>query len=161
MKESAQEASGDTYQRNFKNYALQPLLQIKLGLYCILLSLAFATAMTMIIYMNLNKFFIIVLELTGVESEVRDLLMQYFEPVKYQIGVALVVYIAATLIVSLTYTHKLVGPTIAFRRHLFMLRQNKYDHRTTLRENDAFQEVADELNNLSSHLQKNSADKLG
>ena len=62
--------------RSVKNYALQPLLQVKLGLYSILLSLAFALAVAGILYFNLAKFSAIILQLTGVEEEVQDILNQ-------------------------------------------------------------------------------------
>jgi signal transduction histidine kinase len=66
--------------------------------------------------------------------------------------VLLIFYVLTNMGVTIIFTHKLVGPTVAFRRHIRMLTEGRYDYRTTLRKGDAFQEVADDLNHLSAHL---------
>jgi hypothetical protein len=137
--------------RSIKNFALQPLLQVRLGLYSILLSMFFAIAIAGVLYLNLAKFSAVILQLTGVEEEVRDLLDQYMGPTKVQTVVLLVLYVFVNMVVTIVFTHKLIGPTVAFRRHIRMLKDGKYDYRTTLRKGDAFKEVADDLNNLSVH----------
>lgn len=140
--------------RSFKNYALQPLLQVRLGLYFVLLSIAFSLFLGGVLYMNLAKFVEIVLELTGVEDEVRDLLIQYIDPARMQILGVLIVYVIVTMIMSIKLTHKLVGPTVAFRRHIRMISEGNWEHRTVLRDGDAFAEVADDLNRLSEELSR-------
>jgi len=139
--------------RSFRNYALQPLLQIKLGLYSILLSLGFALAVSGILYVNLAKFSDIILQLTGVEDEVKDLLNQYIAPAKIQVFATIVIYVVVNMVVTILYTHKLIGPTIAFRRHIRMIADGKLQYRTVLRKGDAFAELADDLNKLSSYLE--------
>jgi hypothetical protein len=138
--------------RSLKNYVLQPLLQVKLGLYSILLSMFFALAVSGILYLNLSKISAVVLQLTLVEDEVRDLLNQYLDPAKLQTILLMLLYIVVNIVVTVLYTHKLIGPTIAFRRHIRMIAEGQYQHRTTLRKGDAFQEVADDLNSLSAVL---------
>jgi nitrogen fixation/metabolism regulation signal transduction histidine kinase len=140
--------------RSIKNYALQPLLQVRLGLYSILLSFAFAVIIAGILYVNLAKFSAIIVQLTGVEDEVNDLLAQYIAPAKIQILVALVAYVLINIIVTILFTHKLIGPTVAFRRHIRMIAEGKLNYRTNLRKGDAFSEVAQDLNNLSSILEQ-------
>jgi methyl-accepting chemotaxis protein len=142
--------------RSVKNYALQPLLQVKLGLYSILLSLAFALAVAGILYFNLAKFSAIILQLTGVEEEVQDLLNQYIAPAIIQVVVTAIVYVVVNIVVTILFTHKLIGPTIAFRRHIRMIAEGKLQYRTVLRKGDAFSEVAEDLNNLSALLEKRS-----
>ena len=140
--------------RSIKNYALQPLLQVRLGLYSILLSFSFAIIIAGILYFNLAKFSAIIVQLTGVEDEVNDLLAQYIAPAKFQVLLALVAYVVVNIIVTILFTHKLIGPTIAFRRHIRMIADGKYSYRTNLRKGDAFSEVADDLNNLSAQLEQ-------
>ena len=147
--------------RSFKNYALQPLLQIKLGLYSILLSLGFALVVSGILYINLAKFSDIILQLTGVEDEVKDLLNQYIAPAKIQVLATIVIYVAINIVVTILYTHKLIGPTIAFRRHVRMIADGKLQYRTVLRKGDAFEELADDLNKLSTFLEKKSKSGQG
>ena len=147
--------------RSFKNYALQPLLQIKLGLYSILLSLGFALVVSGILYINLAKFSDIILQLTGVEDEVKDLLNQYIAPAKIQVLATIVIYVVINIVVTILYTHKLIGPTIAFRRHVRMIADGKLQYRTVLRKGDAFEELADDLNKLSTFLEKKSKSGQG
>ena len=147
--------------RSFRNYALQPLLQIKLGLYSILLSLGFALAVCAILYFNLGKFSDIILQLTGVEDEVKDLLTQYIAPAKIQVIAVVVIYILINIAVTVLYTHKLIGPTIAFRRHIRMIADGKLQYRTVLRKGDAFAELADDLNKLSAFLELKSKSGQG
>jgi signal transduction histidine kinase len=150
--------AGGKASRSLKNYALQPLLQIKLGLYSVILSTLFAVLIVVILYTNLAKFSDIILELTGVKEEVQDLLDQYLSPAVYQIVAAAVCYVLINLVMTIVYTHKLIGPTIAFRRHVRMIAEGKYQYRTVLRKGDAFNELADDLNKLSSLMeQKNTS----
>lgn len=151
--QSAQPSVGKA-SRSIKNYALQPLLQVRLGLYSILLSLLFALIIGGILYFNLAKFSAIIVQLTGVEDEVNDLLQQYIAPAKIQVVLALLAYIAVNMVVTILYTHKLIGPTVAFRRHIRMIAEGKFSYRTNLRKGDAFSEVADDLNNLSAQLEQ-------
>jgi hypothetical protein len=58
------------------------------------------------------------------------------------------------MIVAVIFTHKLIGPTIAFRRHIRMIAEGKFQYRTKLRKGDAFQEVASDLNKLSEFFER-------
>lgn len=138
--------------RSVKNYALQPYLQVKLGLYSVVLSLIFSAVIAGILYFHLGKLSEIILELTGVPDEVRDLLHQYVNPAIYQIGATIAVYVVVNIAITILFTHRLIGPTIAFRRHIKMISEGKYQHRTILRKGDSFMELADDLNRLSSQL---------
>ena len=159
--ENQGQTAGAKASRSIRNYALQPLLQVKLGLYSILLSLAFAAVISGILYINLAKFSDIILQLTGVEDEVKDLLNQYIAPAKIQVALAVLLYVVVNIVVTILFTHKLIGPTIAFRRHVRMIAEGKLQYRTVLRKCDAFAELADDLNKLSSLLEQNSKNNQG
>lgn len=147
--------------RSVKNYALQPILQMKLGLYSVICSVIFAVVVALILYFNLAKLTSIIFELTGVEDEVRDIVNQYIAPAKIQLFGAMVAYVGAILFLSVKFTHKLVGPTIAFRRHVRMIADEEWNYRTKLRDGDAFTEVADDLNRLSAYLGKKYGNPKG
>lgn len=163
MEQEQNQESGATGKpsRSIRNYALQPLLQVRLGMYSVLLSLVFAAVISAILYLNLAKFSDIILQLTGVEDEVKDLLNQYIAPAKLQVAIAVLVYVAVNLIVTILYTHKLIGPTIAFRRHIRMIAEGKLQYRTVLRKGDAFSEIAEDLNKLSSLLEQRAKSSQG
>lgn len=140
--------------RRFRNFLLQPLLQVKLGLYAIILSTLFACAMAVILYQNFAGLVNAIVLLTDAEDEVRDLFLDYWRGTQIWIYLTFLVYLGSTVAISVLYTHRLVGPTIAFRRHLQDLTAGQYGARTFLRRGDAFKEVADELNRLSETLEK-------
>lgn len=139
-------------QRRLRNYLLQPLLQTKIGFYCIILSSFFSGTIAFVLYVHLSKYADIVLQLTDAEEGVRELFRGYIQEVQLWILLLAVTYLLATILVSIVYTHKLVGPTFAFRRHIHSLRTGNFKVKTFLRKNDAFKEVADELNRLSDAL---------
>lgn len=140
--------------RKLSNYLLQPLLQIRLGLYSILLSLGFGCGVLAIIYVNLHKFYDLVLELTDLRDEVTKILNSYIQGALGWIVLATAVYFLITVAVSIFFTHKLVGPTYAFRRHIRELTKGNFRSRVTLRKGDAFQEVAQDLNELAVKLEE-------
>ena len=62
------------------------------------------------------------------------------------------VFVLLNLCASIYFTHKMVGPTVAFRRHIAALKEGRYDAKIKLRRGDAFNEVASALNELSDVL---------
>lgn len=148
------EIMGGKPKRRVRNFLLQPLLQVKLGLYAILLSALFVLTIVFLMYNNFADFLDSVIKLTDVETEVRELSSEHWRGTRLWIFVCSGVYLLATIAISVLYTHRLVGPTIAFRRHVRNLREGKYQSRTYLRKGDAFMEVAEELNRLSEQLEK-------
>lgn len=145
--------------RRVRNFLLQPLLQVKLGLYTILLTVMFAISVAAILYFNLKKFVGVVLQLTDVQDEVTELLNAYMRDTRWYLGLAMALFIFLSVGLSILYTHRLIGPTIAFRRHIRALSEGRYNVRTFLRRGDAFAEVADELNHLSEVLDRQANPK--
>lgn len=140
--------------RRIRNFLLQPLLQVKLGLYAIFLSFLFVATTGFLLYTNFANFIDAVVQLTDVEDDVKDLFLEYWHDTRLWIVGCCAAYFLATIVVSVIFTHRLVGPTIAFRRHIRSLREGKFQARTFLRRGDAFSEVADEINLLSEVLEK-------
>ncbi len=145
---------GGKAKRRVKNFMLQPLLQVKLGIYSILLSTLFALAIAAIMYHNFHDFVGSIITLTDAPEEVTDMFADYWRGTRIWIFLSFAIYLAATVLLSVLYTHKLVGPTIAFRRHIRSITEGRYNARTYLRKGDAFAEVADELNRLSEVMEK-------
>lgn len=142
--------------RRAKNFMLQPLLQVKLGIYVIGISVVFALALSSILYFNFSSLINSIVLMTDAEEEVREIIMSYWRGTQVWIYLAFFIYLVLTIAVSVLYTHKLVGPTIAFRRHIRMIAEGRYNARTYLRKGDAFVEVAEELNRLSEVMERKS-----
>lgn len=151
----SQEAQrNNRHDRRIRNFMLQPLIQIKLGLYSIVLSLAFSLVVLGILYINLYRFYDMVLELTDLREEVTRILESYLTETVWWVVICIFVYVIFNIIMSIFYTHRLVGPTYAFRRHVNALIKRNYKTRIVLRKNDAFHEVADDLNRLAESFDK-------
>lgn len=143
-----------SHKRKLSNFLLQPLWQIRLGLYSILLSLGFCLGLMTIFYINFNKFYDLVLELTDLREEVTDILQSYVSGLIGWLAIGTTVYFFITVAVSIFFTHRLVGPTYAFRRHIRELKNGNYGSRVVLRKGDAFLEVAEDLNDLAVTLEQ-------
>lgn len=150
----AQAEANRPHQRSPKNYLLKPMVQVRLGIYSIVLGVLFTCGMLGVLYAALSRVYAQLLALIPEKEEAgRIVARQFDETAAYLVFLSLV-FVAATVAVSVLYTHRLVGPTFAFRRHLRSLREGRYEVRTALRKHDAFAEVADDLNALSEHLQQ-------
>ena len=138
--------------RSIKNYILQPLLQLKFGIYFVLLSLVFVGVVIGLVYNRLNEIFQLVIELTDVPEEISAVIYNEISTVQIWVIGAGVLYFFISLLVSILLTHRMVGPTIAFKRHIQSLIDGNFEAKTFLRKRDAFTEVANLLNNLSDKL---------
>ncbi|RZA13474.1 MAG: hypothetical protein EOP10_29670 [Proteobacteria bacterium] len=105
-----------------------------------------------IIYVNFYRFYDLVLELTDLREEVTEILNSYIQGTLVWLLLAFFVYFLITVGISIFFTHRLIGPTYAFRRHIKELTRGNYRSRVSLRKGDAFTEVADELNELAEKL---------
>lgn len=150
----APKQGGGKAKRKAKNFLLQPLLQVKIGLYAIILSILFSIAMFAILWSNFSGLINSIVLMTDAEDEVREIFMQYWKGTQLWLYLTVAIYLIATVGMSVLYTHKLVGPTIAFRRHIRSIAEGRYNARTYLRKGDAFAEVADELNRLSEMMER-------
>ncbi len=145
--------------RRLSNFLLQPLLQTRIGAYCILLSFVFAGIIAMIVYVNLGQLFAFIIEMTDAPDEVQTIINSYLSSIQTWIYLTLGAYIAMVLAVSVWYTHRLVGPMVAFKRHFEALEQGNFTHRTNLRKNDAFHEAANVLNAVTEAMGVKYGDK--
>jgi len=151
---------GQSTNRKTKNLLLQPGLQLKLPLYVLMLTFVFAGLSWVILYQGFQGLYEFIM-LQGYVSE------QIGSVIKYQTNAVIIIFTALTIVYvvlvlgfSIVYLHRLVGPTIAFRRHIGALAQGNYAARSTLRKHDAFWEVAQDLNDLAASLeQENQAEK--
>ncbi|RYZ59713.1 MAG: methyl-accepting chemotaxis protein [Proteobacteria bacterium] len=139
--------------RRLSNLLLEPLLQTKIGIYCIAMSLIFMAVVGLILYQNLGNLFDLFFELTDGRVKLHGVIAAYLQNIQALLFLATLAYIIGTIIVSIVYTHRLVGPTIAFKRHLDAIKEGDFAHRTVLRKGDAFQEVATRLNEVSELLE--------
>ena len=139
--------------RKLSNYLLKPLQKSKIGMYFIILSSLFSLSIGWIIYQNFSDLFYTILELTDASKEIQDILERYWTSVQSWIWLVVIIYLSLTVVLSIWYTHRFVGPTVAFLRHLEEINKGNYVFRTVLRRGDAFEELAKALNQASAALE--------
>ena len=130
---------------------LQPVLQLKLPVVIVLLTLAFGLAFganCWAAYARLHQ-----LSLSQLPEFHEQLFRDQTGNFLAVSGAIAVGYLAAILVYCVRYAHRLVGPTVAFRRHIEALKNGDYASRVVLRRNDAFGEVAADLNDLAHQLE--------
>jgi methyl-accepting chemotaxis protein len=138
--------------RKLVNYLLNPSIQLKFGLYAIGLAIIFLAAISTLFYFHFAKLYTVILELTDLRDEMSTLIHNYLLEASRWTFVIVLLYIALNILFSILLSHRLVGPTIAFRRHIQALIKGNYTSRIRLRKHDAFAEVAADLNKLAEVL---------
>lgn len=139
--------------RKLRNFLLAPGIQTTMGFYTAILSFIFTIAVVWILYINLFELGEIVLALTDSENKIQELFQEYIKNIRWHIITAGGVFFMAMIGLSVVYTHKMVGPTIAFSLHVNKLKEGDYSSRIKLRPGDAFHELGDELNELAEELE--------
>jgi methyl-accepting chemotaxis protein len=56
------------------------------------------------------------------------------------------------LVLWIVYSHRIFGPQVKIRRQIANLMKGDYDYKISLRKNDEFKDLADDLNRLAEHL---------
>jgi methyl-accepting chemotaxis protein len=142
------------------NLLLQPNLQLKLPLYVLLVTLMYALLLWAVLYRGFEGFYKFIMLQSNVGEQVGPIIKYQTNAVITVLSVMTIAYVILIIGLSVIYLHRLVGPTIAFRRHIRALRNGEYSSRIKLRKNDAFREVAQDLNDLAASLDhKNQAEK--
>ena len=148
------------YKRSLKNYLLQPMMQTKLGIYFIAASVIFTLSVILYGYSSLFGLYEIVVELTDVSADLSQVIEAKISGFLVFCAILGAFYVVATFLLSIYYTHRFVGPTIAFRRHVNALRKGDFNSRVVLRKADAFSELAEDLNMLASELERSQKRKI-
>ena len=138
--------------RKIRNFLLLPDYQIKLGLYTIGLAVAFFIAISFIIYHKLGEIVTLIVQLTDIEDEVKDVLINYIADLSWWGLLSIFIYIFANFSLSIIYTHKMIGPSVSLKRHVKSLINKDYQVKTYLRKGEALKDLAEELNKLSEQL---------
>jgi signal transduction histidine kinase len=137
---------------------LQPFLQVRIGLYNVVLSLIFCIIVGGYLYFKLMEFGEVVQTLTESDDTINELVRSYLISVGTVATSIGALFVLLSLGMSIYFTHKMVGPTIAFRRQINALKSGNYTAKISLRKGDAFNEVAQELNELADELKRQDSE---
>lgn len=147
------------HKRHIANFLLQPLIQLRIGLAGIGLMIAGFAVLSAYVYAKMADFTEVIVTLTESDQSIRNLIAHYINSTGLVALCIVVATMVVNMIVTIYFTHKMVGPTVAFRRHIGQLQKGVYGQRVKLRKGDAFIEVADELNKLAEILEQEDGKK--
>ena len=131
---------------------LRPAVQLRLPLYLLGISLFFVAAMAAVAYAGLMQpIGFVVAELPQSLAATLALVLRDFATVA---SAATLAYVLVVLLVSVVYMKRLVGPVVAFHRHVEALKNGDYHSRVQLRDKDCFEDLAQDLNELAGLLER-------
>lgn len=105
-------------------------------------------------YIYFEQLFAMMIENTTQGNYLQETISQQTENFIEASMVLLVVYIIFTVGITTIYTHRIIGPTIAIKRHVRALKEGLYSHRVSLRKHDELKDLAGELNELAEILEQ-------
>jgi len=145
---------GSNENRKASSFLLKPVLQLKLALYVLLLSLTFVLITLLFGKLYFEQTYVTLIENTTQAEYVQAVITQQLHNFKILSLQLLAVYTVLVLLLAAVYTHHMIGPMRPIIRHVKALKDGFYSRRVKLRRNDCFQELADELNTLAETLEK-------
>jgi methyl-accepting chemotaxis protein len=142
--------------RKARNFLLKPGIQLRLPLYVLLLSFTFVLLAVLFGNLYFEQTYITLLQSTTQSEYVQRVLARQTQEFKLLAMLLLSGYVLLMIVITVIYTHRLIGPAIPMLRHVRALQEGRYTHRVSLRKHDAFTELADQLNKLAETLQHGS-----
>lgn len=133
----------------------KPIVQLKLPLFLLLLTLFFGVLMAWHTHVAYERIY--TTTMTTVSPSIQEDLYEQTADFLVVSGALLGGYALVVLGFCLAYTHQLIGPTVALHRQVRKLRSGDFTARTNLRRSDAvFTDLAGDLNAVAELLQKHS-----
>ncbi len=128
-----------------------PFAQLKLPVYLLILTLAFGALFTWQSTTAYERLYGLVI--SSMPDSHRVMLRDQTHDFAIVSAAILAGYTLFVLGICLAYTHGLLGPLVAVRRHVRALKDGQYGSRVELRKSDtAYLEVARDLNDLAQSL---------
>ena len=140
--------------RKARNLLLRPTLQMKLPLYTLLLSFTFGLLALLLFYIYFEQLYVMMLENTTQGSYLRTAVSIQTSNFLEATSMLLIGYIFLMVAVTSIYTHRIIGPTVALKRHIRALKDGLYSHRVQLRKHDELKDMAADLNELAEILEQ-------
>ena len=147
--------------RKARNLLQRPSLQMKLPLYTLILSFTFGLLALLLFYIYFEQLYAMMLENTTQGSYLRAAVSLQTSNFIEGASMLLIGYILLIVAVTTIYTHRIIGPTVALKRHIKALKDGLYSHRVNLRKHDELKDMAADLNELAETLEQYQKGKIG
>jgi methyl-accepting chemotaxis protein len=139
--------------RRFANVLVEPGLQLGLPALLLAITFGFAAAQAGHGYLAYGRFYQVVLAETSAPHALQAIIDGQTQSFLVASGAITLAYAIIVLIASVAWAHRMVGPIVAFRRHVEALKNAEYGSRVHIRRFDAFPELARDLNELAELLE--------
>lgn len=144
--------------RKFKNFLLKPRAQLELVLNIVVLTIFFGAASSLVIYFQLDDIFQTLLIMSRVSHEASESFINDWNTTLLWLSLFTVFYILSTISICVIHSHRMIGPTVAFKRQIEALLTKNYKTRIKLRDGDYFQDLAECFNRLAEQLDQDHLD---
>jgi signal transduction histidine kinase len=143
-----------------KKFLLEPQLQSAFGFFCAGLAIIYSGIVFWLLHSKFDQYLVAGIQEADLKGEILEMLSQRKVWLWSRLSILGFFFSGLMVTASIIYTHRMVGPVVAFSRHVKELAQGNYASRVKLRKGDAFQTFADELNALAEGLQSMKAKKV-
>jgi methyl-accepting chemotaxis protein len=143
------------FQRKWRGVFIEPFIQIKMGVYVLLLSFLYTSTLALFIWdIYEEQFFRFEETFLGENAE---FLFQESGQLTFitLLGILVVLFIVFLILAIARRTHRMFGPMVAVDRFIDTITQGDYSQRIQTREGDDFKDLADSLNRMAESFEKN------
>jgi len=135
-------------------FLLQPIIQLKIAAWSAMWSAMFGLAIAVLFNFSLTNLSNSFVDVGHVDDETIARLYNLFEGVRMSALGLLLGQVMVAVIVSFMMTNRMLGAAVAFRQEIRALINRQYGRKVSLRNGDLFNDVAEDLNELSEQLRR-------
>ncbi len=151
-KDTHSHASND--EKTFGKLLLRPIIQLKIAAWSALWSALFGLAIAILFNFSLTNLSNSFVDVGHVDDETIARLYNLFEGVRMSALGLLLGQVMVAVVVSFIMTNRMLGAANAFRQEIRALINRQYGRKVNLKNGDLFNDVAEDLNELSEQLRR-------
>ena len=143
--------------RSIRSTVIEPFSQLKLGVYVIVICVAFliiAGGLFHNSFLEQYENVLAIFEVTDPGMKWEVISNDIYESNLTKLAILFAAFIAVLLSVVFRMTHKYYGPLVSIERFAESIRQGKYYERVAIRKGDELLELVDQLNNMANELER-------
>lgn len=140
------------YQRSMKNILLRPEFQLKYSFYFVGTTLVIMGAVFLLFLLSLEDMISTLAVVYRIEPEVIGAIQQSLKTATFTTIAVALIFGLISISLGIILTHRLIGPMIPIRRLIRQLNDGEYGVQGRLRTKDDYQEIMNDLNQLSNSL---------
>lgn len=142
--------------RNIKTLVIEPFKQMKLGIYVLVVALAFV-CLTALVFLNAfseqYKHVMEIFQVVDPNNRWELITNDVFYTNIIRLGVLLLTFVVSLFAIVFRVTHKYYGPLVSIERFVEAMSKGDYTQRVVIRRGDELQDLAAKLNHMATELE--------